>query len=32
MGVDRRTEEKVAIKVYDKKKMDEASKIQNLER
>ena len=32
MGIDRRTGEKVAIKVYEKKRLDEVNKIKNLER
>lgn len=32
MGIDRRTGERVAIKVYEKKRLDEANKIKNLER
>ena len=32
MGIDRRSGEKVAIKVYEKKRLDEANKIKNLER
>lgn len=32
MGIDRRTGEKVAIKVYEKKRLDEVNKIRNLER
>ena len=30
MGIDRRTNERVAIKVYEKKRLDEANKIKNL--
>lgn len=30
MGIDRRTGERVAIKVYEKKRLDEANKIKNL--
>jgi hypothetical protein len=32
MGLDKRTGNKVAIKVYEKKKLDEINKIRNLER
>ena len=32
MGLDKRNGEKVAIKVYEKKKLDEVNKIRNLER
>ena len=32
MGIDRRTGEKVAIKVYEKKRLDEVNKIKNLDR
>lgn len=32
MGIDKRTGEKVAIKVYEKKRLDEPNKIKNLER
>ena len=32
MGIDKRTDDKVAIKIYDKRKLDEPNKIQNLTR
>ena len=32
MGIDKRTGEKIAIKVYEKKRLDEPNKIKNLER
>jgi MAP/microtubule affinity-regulating kinase len=32
MGVDKRTNEKIAIKIYEKKRLDEPNKIKNLER
>ena len=32
MGIDKRTNNKVAIKVYEKKRLDEINKIKNLER
>lgn len=32
MGVDKRTNEKVAIKIYDKRRIDEPNKVKNLER
>ena len=32
MGLNRKTEEKVAVKIYDKKRLDEPNKIKNLER
>ena len=32
MGLDRRTNEKVAIKIYEKRRLDEPNKIKNLER
>ena len=32
MGLDKRTNEKIAIKIYEKKKLDEPNKIKNLER
>ncbi len=30
MGVDKRTGEKIAIKIYEKKKIDEPNKVKNL--
>jgi MAP/microtubule affinity-regulating kinase len=30
MGVDKRTNEKIAIKIYEKKRLDEPNKIKNL--
>jgi hypothetical protein len=30
MGVDKRTGEKIAIKIYEKKRLDEPNKIKNL--
>lgn len=32
MGMDKRTNEKIAIKIYEKKRVDDANKIRNLER
>jgi serine/threonine protein kinase len=32
MGLDKRTNEKIAIKIYEKKKIDEPNKVKNLER
>lgn len=32
MGINKKTNEKVAIKIYEKKKIDEPNKIKNLER
>jgi len=32
MGLDIRTKERVAIKIYEKKRLDEPNKIKNLER
>lgn len=32
MGMDRRTNEKIAVKIYEKKRLDEPNKIKNLER
>ncbi len=32
MGLDKRTGEKIAIKIYEKKRLDEQNKIKNLER
>jgi hypothetical protein len=30
MGMDKRTNEKIAIKIYEKKRLDEPNKIKNL--
>ena len=32
MGLDKRTNEKIAIKIYEKKRVDEPNKVKNLER
>jgi serine/threonine protein kinase len=32
MGMDKRTNEKIAVKIYEKKRLDEPNKIKNLER
>lgn len=32
MGISKRTNQKVAIKIYDKKRLDEPNKLKNLER
>ncbi len=32
MGVDKKTSEKVAVKIYEKRRLDEPNKIKNLER
>ena len=32
MGINQRNDERVAVKVYDKRKLDEINKIRNLER
>ena len=32
MGVEKKTSEKIAIKIYEKKKIDEPNKVKNLER
>ena len=32
MGLDKRTNEKIAIKIYEKKRIDEPNKVKNLER
>ena len=32
MGMDKRTNEKIAVKIYEKKRLDEPNKVKNLER